>query len=150
MALADEAATKIATCSRGTPRIANNRLRWVRDYSTSRHDGSAEFEVAVAALDMLGIDHLGLDPQDRKYLETILRVFHGGPAGIEAIAHTMNLALDTLVDEVEPFLLRSELVTRTPRGRKLANRAYEHLGVSPPDDGPNDRSDGVGSLPLFD
>jgi Holliday junction DNA helicase RuvB len=150
MELADEAATKIATCSRGTPRIANNRLRWVRDYSTSRHNGNAEFEVAVAALDMLGIDPLGLDPQDRKYLETILRVFHGGPAGIEAIAHTMNLALDTLVDEVEPFLLRSELVVRTPRGRKLANRAYEHLGVSPPEDGLNGRGPGDDVLPLFD
>jgi Holliday junction DNA helicase RuvB len=99
---------------------------------------------------MLGIDPLGLDPQDRKYLETILRVFHGGPAGIEAIAHTMNLALDTLVDEVEPFLLRSELVVRTPRGRKLANRAYEHLGVSPPDDMANGRGLGDDALPLFD
>jgi holliday junction DNA helicase RuvB len=150
MPLADAAATKIATCSRGTPRIANNRLRWVRDYSTSRHDGTAAFEVAVAALDMLGIDQLGLDPQDRKYLETILRVFHGGPAGIEAIAHTMNLALDTLVDEVEPFLLRSELVVRTPRGRKLANRAYAHLGVSPPDDPSNGRGESESPLPLFD
>ena len=62
-----------------------------------------------------------------------LRVFHGGPAGVEAIAHTMNAALDTLVDEVEPFLLRSELVVRTPRGRKLTARAYEHLGATPPD-----------------
>jgi Holliday junction DNA helicase RuvB len=132
--LADAAAVKVATCSRGTPRIANNRLRWVRDYATSRIGGPATLEVAIAALDMLGIDQLGLDPQDRKYLETIHRVFHGGPAGIEAIAHTMNLTLDTLTDEVEPFLLRSELVTRTPRGRKLAAKAYEHLGVSPPDD----------------
>ena len=90
---------------------------------------------------MLGIDQLGLDPQDRKYLETILRVFHGGPAGVEAIAHTMNAALDTLVDEVEPFLLRSELVVRTPRGRKLTTKAYEHLGATPPDDEPQ--------LPLF-
>jgi Holliday junction DNA helicase RuvB len=132
--LEDRAATKIATCSRGTPRIANNRLRWVRDYATSKIGGPATLEVATAALAMLGIDQLGLDPQDRKYMETILRVFHGGPAGIEAIAHTMNLTLDTLTDEVEPFLLRSELVVRTPRGRKLAARAYEHLGVSPPDD----------------
>ena len=84
--------------------------------------------IADAALDMLGIDILGLDAQDRKYLETIARVFHGGPAGVEAIAHTMNAALDTLVDEVEPFLLRSELVVRTPRGRKLTAKAYEHLG----------------------
>ena len=68
---------------------------------------------------MLGIDRLGLDPQDRKYMETIARVFGGGPVGVEAVAHTLNLAPDTLVDEVEPFLLRSELVVRTPRGRRL-------------------------------
>jgi holliday junction DNA helicase RuvB len=139
----DAAAEKIAHCSRGTPRIANNRLRWVRDFATSRHEGKATLAIATAALEMLGIDMLGLDPQDRKYLETILRVFHGGPAGVEAIAHTMNTALDTLTDEVEPFLLRSELVTRTPRGRKLTNRAYEHLGANPPDEEPKD-------LPLFD
>ncbi len=132
--LDDDAATKIAHCSRGTPRIANNRLRWVRDFATSRHQGAATLAIATAALEMLGIDMLGLDPQDRKYLDTILRVFHGGPAGVEAIAHTMNTAIDTLTDEVEPFLLRSELVTRTPRGRKLTNRAYEHLGANPPDE----------------
>jgi Holliday junction DNA helicase RuvB len=135
------AAEKIAHCSRGTPRIANNRLRWVRDYATSKASGEATLAVAEAALAMLGIDELGLDPQDRKYLETILRVFHGGPAGVEAIAHTMNAALDTLVDEVEPFLLRSELVIRTPRGRKLTAKAYEHLGTLPPNGGEN--------LPLF-
>jgi Holliday junction DNA helicase RuvB len=90
---------------------------------------------------MLGIDVLGLDNQDRKYLKTISGTFHGGPAGVEAIAHTMNAALDTLVDEVEPFLLRTELVVRTPRGRKLTAKAYEHLGVSPPPEEPQ--------LPLF-
>jgi len=147
--LDDAAAAKIAQCSRNTPRVANNRLRWVRDFATSRHSGEATLAVATAALEMLGIDQLGLDPQDRKYLETIHRVFHGGPAGIEAIAHTMNLALDTLVDEVEPFLLRSELVIRTPRGRKLAARAYDHLGVSPPDEAVGSRDDGSGPLPLF-
>lgn len=135
------AADKIAACSRGTPRIANNRLRWVRDYSTSKAQGNATLELTVAALAMLGIDELGLDPQDRKYLDTILRVFHGGPAGVEAIAHTMNTATDTLTDEVEPFLLRSELVVRTPRGRKLTPKAYEHLGAAMPDDEPD--------LPLF-
>jgi Holliday junction DNA helicase RuvB len=144
------ASREIAGRCRGTPRVANNRLRWVRDYALSRAAGKITLSVAQDALAMQGIDALGLDPLDRKYLTTIIRVFDGGPVGAEAVAHTLNLAADTLVDEVEPFLLRSELVTRTPRGRKLANRAYEHLGVSPPDDGPNDRSDGVGSLPLFD
>jgi Holliday junction DNA helicase RuvB len=133
--LSPEAARQIAYASRGTPRIANNRLRWVRDYATSRGDGVVTNEVATAALAMLGVDHLGLDPQDRKYLETILRVFHGGPVGVEAVAHTLNTATDTLTDEVEPFLLRTELVVRTPRGRKLTSKGYEHLGHSPPDEG---------------
>ena len=130
----ESAAEKIAACSRSTPRIANNRLRWVRDYATSRADGEATLSAAEEALKMLGVDHRGLDPQDRKYLSTLMRVFHGGPAGVEAIAHTLNTAVDTLTDEVEPFLLRSELVVRTPRGRKLTHRAYEHLGETPPDE----------------
>jgi Holliday junction DNA helicase RuvB len=150
VAVEDAAAQKIAFCSRGTPRIANNRLRWVRDYSTSKADGHVTLALAETALEMLGVDQLGLDPQDRKYLETILRVFQGGPAGVEAIAHTMNTALDTLTDEVEPFLLRSELVVRSPRGRKLTARAYEHLGVSPPDELPTRPTDGNDSLPLFE
>jgi len=129
-----EAAQKIANCSRGTPRIANNRLRWVRDYATTRANGEITLEVATAALSMNDVDLLGLDGQDRKYLETILRVFQGGPVGVEAIAHTLNTATDTLTDEVEPFLLRAELVVRTPRGRKLTAAGYEHLGVSPPAD----------------
>ncbi len=126
-----EAATEIARRSRGTPRIANNRLRWVRDYATSRADGHVSCVVARDALKMLGIDQLGLDQQDRRYLETIARVFGGGPVGVEAVAHTMNVAPDTLVDEVEPFLLRSELIVRTPRGRKLTAAGFDHLGFSP-------------------
>src|SRR5262249_7730931 len=111
----DISAEEIARRSRGTPRLANNRLRWVRDYCISRADGDICLDVAQAALAMQGIDPLGLDGQDRKYLETIARVFHGGPVGVEAVAHTMNTSPDTLSDEVEPFLLRSELVIRTPR-----------------------------------
>lgn len=127
-----EAALEIAGRCRGTPRLANNRLRWVRDYATSKYDGQITLKIARAALAMQGVDERGLDPQDRKYLETILRVFHGGPAGVEAIAHTMNAAIDTLSDEVEPYLLRAGLVVRTPRGRKLTADCYEHLGLPPP------------------
>ena len=127
----DDAAGEIALRSRGTPRLANNRLRWVRDYALSRADGRVSLAIARDALDMLGIDRLGLDPQDRKYLETIARVFGGGPVGVEAVAHTLNLAPDTLVDEVEPFLLRRELVVRTPRGRRLTPAAFEHLRILP-------------------
>jgi Holliday junction DNA helicase RuvB len=126
------AAAEIALRSRGTPRLANNRLRWVRDYALSRHDGRVSEAIAHDALEMLGVDRLGLDPQDRKYLETIARVFGGGPVGVEAVAHTMNLAPDTLVDEVEPFLLRSELVVRTPRGRRLTPAAFDHLHIMLP------------------
>jgi len=129
----DEAsALEIARRSRDTPRIANNRLRWVRDYADSKAGGRVTVPVAQAALEMAGIDALGLDKQDRSYLQTIIRVFAGGPAGVEAIAHTMNLAPDTLSDEVEPFLLRIGLLIRTPRGRMVTKKAYEHLKLPPP------------------
>ena len=127
--ITDDAANEIASRSRGTPRIANNRLRWVRDFAQTKADGEITLEVAQAALEMLGVDPLGLDPQDRKYLETIVRVFGGGPVGVEALAHTMNAPTDTLNDEVEPFLLRSELVVRTPRGRQITAKALDHLGL---------------------
>ncbi len=140
------AADEIAERSRGTPRLANNRLRWVRDYAISRADGRITSSVACDALKMQGVDSRGLDPQDRKYLETIARVFTGGPVGVEAVAHTMNVPPDTLIDEVEPFLLRSELVVRTPRGRKLTPAAWDHLGRGRPP-GP-DAADG--QQPLFD
>jgi Holliday junction DNA helicase RuvB len=122
----------IARRSRGTPRIANNRLRWVRDYATSKADGKVNVSVAEAALDMQGVDPLGLDAQDRKYLETLARVFRGGPVGVEAVAHTMNTAVDTLSDEVEPYLLRAGLMVRTPRGRRLTAQGFEHLGLPGP------------------
>jgi Holliday junction DNA helicase RuvB len=129
----EAAAEEIAVRSRGTPRLANNRLRWVRDYVTSKADGRISRQLAQDALDMQGIDIRGLDGQDRKYLNTIIRVFHGGPVGVEAVAHTMNLAPDTLVDEVEPFLLRTGLVIRTPRGRRATAETYQHLGLAVPD-----------------
>jgi len=128
----EEAAIEIARRSRGTPRVANNRLRWVRDYATSKADGRITMVVADKAMAMEGVDSVGLGRQDRKYLETIMRVFGGGPAGVEAIAHTMNTSHDTLADEVEPFLLRSEYVVRTPRGRVATAKAYEHLNMTPP------------------
>ncbi len=135
----DAAATEIGVRSRGTPRLANNRLRWVRDYATSKADGHISLELCQAALAMQGVDMLGLDGQDRKYLQTIISIFSGGPVGVEAVAHTINTAPDTLVDEVEPFLLRSGLVIRTPRGRKVTVKAYEHLKILPPGDDDDNR-----------
>ncbi len=124
-----KAAREIAERSRSTPRIANNRLRWVRDYADSRADGHVTLRVARDALKMIEIDDLGLGKLDRQYLTTIIRVFSGGPAGVDAVAHTMNVPSDTLEDEVEPFLLRSELVVRTPRGRVVTANAYQHLNL---------------------
>ena len=128
----DDAAREISTRSRGTPRVANNRLLWVRDYAMSKSDGMITKQLTQDALRMTGIDELGLDRQDRRDLETLIRVFSGGPTGIEAIAHTMNVSGDTLVDEVEPFLLRSELMIRTPRGRCATPKAYQHLKLTLP------------------
>jgi len=128
-----DAAAMVASRSRGTPRVANNLLRWLRDYADSKADGHITLTVAEAALNMVGVDSLGLGPQERRYLETLMRVFSGGPAGVEALAHTMNIPIDTLSDEIEPFLLRSELMVRTPRGRQATTRAYQHLQLSPPE-----------------
>jgi Holliday junction DNA helicase RuvB len=121
----EDAAQAIASRSRGTPRVANGRLLWVRDYAMSKSDGRVTREITDRALAMFGIDAQGLDRQDRRYLEVLARVFNGGPAGLEAIAHTMSVSADTLEDEVEPFLLRSEYIVRTQRGRQLGDRGWE-------------------------
>ena len=113
--------------------MANNRLRWVRDYAQSRADGTITTEVARKALEVAEIDALGLDRQDRQYLDTLMRICLGGPTGIETIAATMNTSSDTLSDEVEPFLLRSELILRTPRGRVATQKAYEHMKMPVPE-----------------
>lgn len=123
------AAAEIAGRSRGTPRVANNRLRWIRDYAQSRANGHVSLEVARDAMRMVKIDHLGLDHQDRSYLEVLIRICGGGPTGIDTIAATMNVAPDTLTDDVEPFLLRSELILRTPRGRVATPKAFAHLNL---------------------
>jgi Holliday junction DNA helicase RuvB len=130
--LEDAAIGEISGRSRGTPRVANNLLRWVRDYSQSRAGSLGTLAVAQAALVMLGVDKLGLGKLERNYLDTVIRVFSGGPVGIEAIGHTMNVSLDTLEDEVEPFLLRSELMVRTPRGRMVTAKGFNHLQMNPP------------------
>jgi holliday junction DNA helicase RuvB len=135
----ETAAVEIAQRSRSTPRIANNRLRWIRDYADSRHEGKVDKDVAISAMEMAGVDTLGLDKLDRQYLETLIRVFNGGPAWLEAIAHTMNVSSDTLEDEIEPFLLRSELIVRTPRGRIARTAAFEHLKLAPPEGGDQGR-----------
>jgi Holliday junction DNA helicase RuvB len=127
-----EAAAELAARSRGTPRIANARLRWARDYALARFDGHISLAVAREALAMQEVDSEGLDKQDRRYLETLVRVFGGGPTGVEALAATMNVSIDTLRDEVEPYLLRREFLVRSPRGRQLTSAGYLHLGLPAP------------------
>jgi Holliday junction DNA helicase RuvB len=129
-----EAALEIAGRSRGTPRIANARLWWARNYATSEADGRITLEVARNALAMAEVDNSGLDKQDRRYLETLVGVFSGGPTGVEALAATMNLSTDTLSDEIEPYLLREQFIVRSPRGRVATGKAYEHLGRQKPGD----------------
>jgi holliday junction DNA helicase RuvB len=130
--ITDDAAMELAQRSRGTPRIANARLAWVRMFAASESDGAITLDIARAALDMQNVDRDGLDKQDRRYLETLIDVFGGGPTGVEALAATMNLPADTLSDEVEPFLLREQYVVRTSRGRNVTGRAYQLLKREPP------------------
>ncbi len=126
--ITDDAALELARRSRGTPRVANSRLWWTRHYTTSEADGRITLDVAKAALQMAEVDPEGLDKQDRRYLETLIGVFEGGPTGVEALGATMNLPSDTLSDEVEPYLLREQFIIRTPRGRLATPRAYQLLG----------------------
>src|SRR5437660_6723331 len=126
--ISDDASVEIARRSRGTPRVANARLWWSRHYTTSEADGRITLDVAREALDMMEVDAEGLDKQDRRYLETLVGIFEGGPTGVEALAATMNLPVDTLSDEVEPYLLREQFIVRTPRGRVASPRAYQLLG----------------------
>ncbi|GAB5442802.1 MAG: Holliday junction branch migration DNA helicase RuvB [Fuerstiella sp.] len=136
--ISDDGAREIALRSRGTPRKANNWLRWCRDFADARKDGRISLEVARQALKMKGVDERGLEELDRQYLETIISVFGGGPAGVQAIAHTMNIPADTLEDEIEPYLLREGLIQRTPRGRTITADAWKHLGRKPPEPPPAD------------
>jgi holliday junction DNA helicase RuvB len=134
VAVDDDAATEIARRSRGTPRITNNYLRRVRDFAQVRADGHIALDVARKALDMLGVDDLGLDELDRRFLRAIAEFYNGGPVGIEAMAATLNEDRDTLEDVVEPYLLRIGLLNRTSKGRRTTKSAFEHLGLDLPDD----------------
>jgi len=126
-----EGAAEIARRSRGTPRIANRLLRRVRDYAQVKGDGTVNREVADLALKAQGVDHRGLDELDRKLLRTIIDFYQGGPVGIEAMAATLNEESDTLMDMVEPFLLKIGFLSRTPSGRKATPLAYQHFNLIP-------------------
>ena len=120
----------IARRSRGTPRIANNLLRRVRDYAEVRRDGRIDAEVAAEALHVEGVDELGLDRLDRLYLETLAKHYGGGPAGINALAASANEEVQTLEDVVEPFLLKIGFIVRTSQGRRATTQGMTHVGAS--------------------
>ena len=125
-----EAAHEIARRSRGTPRIANRLLRRVRDYADLKHEGKINLSSAIDSLQIEGIDHLGLDELDKKYLQIILEHHQGGPVGVEAIAATLNEEAETLEEMVEPYLLKKGLISRTRTGRKTNNSALKKLKVA--------------------
>ncbi len=132
MPAAESALDAIATRSRGTPRIANRLLRRVRDYAQVRANGSASGRTVDEALSLEGVDALGLDELDRKYLTAIVKTYKGGPVGLEAVAATMGEDPGTLEDVVEPYLLQIGFLARTRRGRQLTADAATYLGVSVP------------------
>lgn len=130
-----EAAAEIARRSQGTPRKANNLLLRLRDHATvDRDDGKITSDVAERALEKIGIDQLGLERQDRRYLEALINIFSGGPTGLAAMGHTLSVPTDTLEDDIEPYLLRTGLIQRTPRGRVATAAAFDHLGKVPPNE----------------
>ena len=140
-----EALGEIARRSRGTPRVCIRLMRRVRDFAQVRGDGRVTHKISREALKMEAVDEKGLDQLDRKFLRTIIDVYRGGPAGIEAIAATLNEEVDTLVDMVEPYLLKIGYVGRTRQGRIVTAAAYEHLDLKPP----APKGDKAGEADLF-
>ena len=128
----EEGAMEIARRSRGTPRIANRMLRRVRDFAQVKAGGVITRGVADQALSALEVDYLGLDAIDRRMLTSIIEHYSGGPVGLETLAATINEEAVTLEDVYEPYLMQMGFLTRTPRGRCVTRRAYEHLGLSVP------------------
>jgi Holliday junction DNA helicase RuvB len=126
----DEAgALEIAGRSRGTPRIANNLLRWVRDYAQVKADNRITADIADKALRMLDIDEHGLDEMDKRILETVLVKFNGGPVGIGSIAVSVGEEAGTIEEVYEPYLIQEGYIQRTPQGRIATERCYEKFGL---------------------
>ena len=128
--IVDDGAEEIASRSRGTPRIANRMLRRVRDFAQVKGNGVITKEIADMALSNMEVDKLGLDSLDRRMLRAIIEYYNGGPVGLDTLAATINEEAVTLEDVYEPFLLQIGMLTRTPRGRCVTAKAYEHLGIT--------------------
>ena len=127
-----DGALEIASRSRGTPRIANRMLKRVRDFAQLMNGGVINYESAKVGLDKLEIDEIGLDANDRRMLETMIRFYKGGPVGLDTLAATINEDTVTLEDMYEPYLMQIGFLSRTPRGRCVTHAAYLHLGLTPP------------------
>lgn len=127
--IADQAAAEIAVRSRGTPRIAGRLIRRIRDFAAVTGTTEIILELTRTALDRLGVDPLGLDAQDRRYLQYLSDFYKGGPAGVETLAAALSEQKDTLEEVVEPYLIQCGLIQRTPRGRILTELAYDHLNL---------------------
>ncbi|SMX44090.1 Holliday junction branch migration DNA helicase RuvB [Actibacterium lipolyticum] len=127
-----EGAREIAKRARGTPRIAGRLLRRVLDFAVVEGDGRITQSIADGALTRLGVDHLGLDGADRRYLRLVAENYAGGPVGIETLSAALSESRDALEEVIEPFLLQQGLIQRTPRGRMLAQKAWSHLGMAAP------------------
>lgn len=127
-----DGALEIAKRARGTPRIAGRLLRRVVDFAVVEGTGKVTQEIADRALTRLGVDHLGLDSADRRYLRLIAENYQGGPVGIETMSAALSESRDSLEEVIEPFLLQQGLIQRTPRGRMLAQKAWTHLGMAVP------------------
>jgi holliday junction DNA helicase RuvB len=128
----EDGAQEIAKRARGTPRIAGRLLRRVADFALVEGDGTVTQAIADRALTRLGVDHLGLDGADRRYLRLIAESYQGGPVGVETMSAALSESRDALEEVIEPFLLQQGLIQRTPRGRMLAQAAWRHLGLEPP------------------
>ena len=129
-----DGAAEIAGRSRGTPRIANRLLKRVRDFADVMGNGQITKQIASIALSRLEIDELGLDSLDRRMLQMIIKGYGGGPVGLDTLASAIGEEAITLEDVCEPFLMQLGFLGRTPRGRCATKLAYEHFGITPPDD----------------
>ena len=139
IAIVPEGANEIARRSRGTPRIANRLLRRVRDYAQVKADGLITRDVAAKALEMMEVDRKGLDKMDHKLLLAMIEQYAGGPVGIESLAASISEEKDTIEDVLEPYLIQTGFIQRTPRGRIATPMAYKHFNKLPPRDGQSEK-----------
>ncbi len=130
--ITEDGSIELAKRSRGTPRIVNRLLKRVRDYALSFEKNIIDKEIADYALNKLKVDKVGLDSQDLKYLTYVAKYYQGGPVGVDTIAATLSEQKDTVEDAIEPYLLKEGFIARTPRGRKLTTKAWNHIGLKEP------------------